>query len=185
MFCERHRLSLAKELVYRGGVVLHHSLTLFTVLSAATMSLKSCFVQTRANAGIIRESLSAHLSCCYHAHHDAPLGRSGVGRLQDEIKRQTKTWEGTEGSCVFTSLTEPLGLQVAEAVFSHALITSQPHPSNFYWLWIKLSPQESSGNHFEWSSGRGGHTHTQQLLVWNPNIDVKPAINYLRLHVHM
>lgn len=39
-------LILAQEFIYRGRVVLHHLLTLFAVLSAATMSLKSCFVQT-------------------------------------------------------------------------------------------------------------------------------------------
>lgn len=59
-------------------------------------SLMNCRVQT--------------CPCCYHTHHDAPLGRSGIICLRDEIERQIKLWEGAEG---VTCLIEPFELQVA------------------------------------------------------------------------
>lgn len=93
------------------GVVLHHLFTPFTVLSAAAASLKSCFVQTCVNAGVIDELPSAKLSCCHHTHHDTPLDRSGISCLQDEIKSQAKMWKGVRGVYLLTSLIWAFGLQ--------------------------------------------------------------------------
>lgn len=101
---------LNNSLTGEGLLYITHSLRMLTVLSAATMSLKSCFVQTCVNAGVIPDLLSAHLSCCYHARHDAPLGWSGVVCPQDTIKRQTKNVRGRRGgggSYMVTFLSEP------------------------------------------------------------------------------
>lgn len=119
-FCERHPLILAQEFIYRGSVLLHHLFTLFTVLSAATMSLKSCFVQTCEcrHRPWLAECKVVLLPSHSPWHPSRNVKRCACRMwLRDRLKCE-RGWV-----YLLTSLTEPFWLQVAS--ISHTFIKSQ------------------------------------------------------------
>lgn len=168
VFCERHHLTLAKLILWRGEVVLHHSYnTRRTVSSAATTSLKNGIHPVRVNAAVIHGLLSARLSCCHHTHHGTPLGKA----------RCSMTAECERGLMYL-----PPSLDSLDTAFlTPALITLQPHPS----LLLTFNETPTSGiftNYFDifWE---GIHTHKQQH--WDLYREIQAVEGYLILSVHM